>query len=154
MNHSACRIERATIDDADAVRTLLAQLGYLVDVERLVRTLRLVLDDPSAAVLIARDRDGAVALVSMDLHPRIALGGLVATLDEVVVAERARGRGIGRAIVAEAVRRARDAGAVRIELHTRRTRDAYRRGFYVKNGFVEVDSAVMRMEGAVIHTAR
>jgi hypothetical protein len=36
--------------------------------------------------------------------------------------------------------------AVRVELHTRRSRESYARDFYVKNGFVEVDSALMRWE--------
>jgi len=35
---------------------------------------------------------------------------------------------------------------IRLELETNRARESYRRGFYIKNGFTEADSAVMRIE--------
>jgi hypothetical protein len=41
---------------------------------------------------------------------------------------------------------ARKLGARRLELETNRARESYRRRFYVKNGFTEADSAVMRIE--------
>jgi N-acetylglutamate synthase-like GNAT family acetyltransferase len=41
---------------------------------------------------------------------------------------------------------ARHSGCRRLELLTNRSRKSYRREFYVKNGFTEADSAVMRIE--------
>lgn len=35
---------------------------------------------------------------------------------------------------------------IRLELETNRARESYLRRFYVKNGFTEADSAVMRID--------
>ncbi|PYT05931.1 MAG: hypothetical protein DMF60_10365 [Acidobacteria bacterium] len=68
------------------------------------------------------------------------------TIDEFVVADNARGRGVGRALLEHIKSMARKAGARRLELNTNRARESYRRAFYIKNGFTEADSAVMRIE--------
>jgi GNAT superfamily N-acetyltransferase len=67
----------------------------------------------------------------------------------MVVTERARGTGLGGKLLELAKSEATRVGARRLELHTARGRPAYTRGFYVKNGFVEVDSAVLRWEGGL-----
>jgi GNAT superfamily N-acetyltransferase len=74
--------------------------------------------------------------------------GLLVTIDEMVVAETARGAGVGARLLEHAKAEATRVGARRLELHTARPRPSYERGFYVKNGFVEVDSAVMRLKPA------
>jgi GNAT superfamily N-acetyltransferase len=73
---------------------------------------------------------------------------LLATIDELVVTEDARGRGVGKQLVDFAKSVAVRVGARRLELHTARKRPSYERGFYVKNGFTEIDSAVLRWEDA------
>ena len=92
-------------------------------------------------------RGAVVGLMSLSMRPQIRLAGLIMTVDELVVAEGARGAGVGAALIELAKSEARRAGARRLELLTARGRPSYSRLFYVKNGFAEVDSAVMRWQG-------
>ena len=82
------------------------------------------------------------------------LAGCMVTIDELVVTAGARGAGIGARMLELAKAEAARVGARRLELHTARRRASYERGFYVKNGFAEVDSAVMRWEGGPSAIAR
>jgi GNAT superfamily N-acetyltransferase len=96
-------------------------------------------------VLVAEDANRrVVGMLSLSHRPQLRLGGTLVTIDELVVAERARGSGVGRALLRRAQDIASDTGALRVELTTNRTRESYERAFYAKNGFIEANSAVMR----------
>ena len=94
--------------------------------------------DPRYALLVARDEGGAV-LGMLQLNFSRALpdhGALKAILESVFVAEAARGRGIGRLLVAEAERRAQARGARRVQLTSNKVRlDAHR--FYRTLGYTQ-----------------
>jgi GNAT superfamily N-acetyltransferase len=87
-----------------------------------------------------------VGLMSLSTRPQIRLAGPIMTVDELVVAEEARGAGVGRELIELAKGEARRAGARRLELLTAKGRPSYARQFYVKNGFAEIDSAVLRWQ--------
>src|SRR6202008_3421012 len=96
---------------------------------------------------VAEDEDeNIVGLASISNRPQLRLTGNLVTIDEFVIAADARGKGIGRELLNGAVAMAKKLGARRLELETNRARESYRRGFYVKNGFSEADSAVMRID--------
>jgi GNAT superfamily N-acetyltransferase len=67
-------------------------------------------------------------------------------VDNLYVAETARGAGIGRRLMAAAAERARDRGCRRIEL-TVAPRNAAARRFYQGLGFVALDEAPLRLSG-------
>jgi (aminoalkyl)phosphonate N-acetyltransferase len=138
-------LRKTTVGDAEAVRSLVEELGYgPLDPQTFSLGLEAVLADPSQQLLVAEADGQVVGFMSLDIKPQVRLVGLVATIDELVVAERARGMGIGKKLVEFAKAEALRTGARRLELHTARKRPSYERAFYVKNGFTEVDSAVMR----------
>jgi N-acetylglutamate synthase-like GNAT family acetyltransferase len=142
-------IRDAVIEDIDAICNLIVELGYAqVDPSRFRSAFRELLARPDLRVLIAEDSTNrqVIGLASMSSRPQIRLGGTLVTIDEFVVSQRARGRGVGHALLDEAKQQARELGGTRLQLDTNRRRESYQRGFYVKNGFVEADSAVMRME--------
>lgn len=101
-------IRRATPVDAPAMASLLAQLGYPTAAAEL---------PPRVAAI---ERDGGVIFVARDESERIvglASGARIATLHALghvacitalVTAEEARGRGVGRALVAAIERWARE----------------------------------------------
>jgi GNAT superfamily N-acetyltransferase len=145
-------LRAATLTDADAVRDLVRELGYGgIDAADFAATYEAVLADPTQSVWLAVERDErgesrVAGMMSLSCRPQLRLARPVMTVEEMVVTEAARGTGAGSALLATAKDEARRLGAGRLELHTARGRPSYERGFYVKNGFREVDSAVMRWE--------
>ena len=139
-------VRRALAEDQESVRALLVTLGYagLADDPAFDAVFSTVLADRSRGLWLA-ERGGAVlGLVTTTVQPQLRLAGLQLTIEELVVAEAARGAGVGRALVAHAQEEARRLGARRVELTTNRTRPVYLRGFYPSCGFTEASSAVMR----------
>lgn len=127
---------------------LMSELGYPgLSLPRFVKAYHAVLEHPAMLLIVAEDEnEEVIALASISYRPQLRLTARLVTIDELVVAERARGRGVGQKILEGAEAMARKLGARRLELETNRARESYRRGFYVKNGFTEADSAVMRID--------
>jgi GNAT superfamily N-acetyltransferase len=141
-------IRLATETDVQAAFKLMSELGYPgLSLPRFVKAYHAVLEHPAMLVIVAEDDDEElIGLASITNRPQLRLTAHLVTIDELVVAERARGRGIGQQILKAAEAMARKLGARRLELETNRARESYRRGFYIKNGFTEADSAVMRID--------
>ena len=99
---------------------------------------RRVLDDPEREILAP----GGAIVVALDGDVPVGTGALIATgpheyeLAKMAVTERARGRGIGRAICQALIALARERGAHRVELLSHRSLDAAL-GLYRAVGFVE-----------------
>jgi GNAT superfamily N-acetyltransferase len=150
MDAYTLRVARPS--DAAAVRDLIEELGYGgIDDADFAAAYRAVLADDTQRVWLALPRAGeeegrVVGMMSVSCRPQLRLAGPVMTIEEMVVTAAARGTGAGAALLALAKDEVRRLGAGRLELHTARGRPSYERGFYVKNGFREVDSAVMRWE--------
>jgi N-acetylglutamate synthase-like GNAT family acetyltransferase len=141
-------IRAAVPSDTTPLLALLHELGYTeLDADVYARTFELVLAHPEIRVLVAEDESArVVGLLALSHRPQLRLAGTLVTIDELVVAQGARGRGVGRTLIERAKAIAAELGAKRVELLTNRTRESYSRGFYVKNGFVEASSAVMRLK--------
>ena len=141
-------IRSATEQDLEAAFKLMADLGYpglsFTDFEKAYRA---VLENPMMFLLVAEDETKTVVgLASISNRPQLRLTANLVTIDELVVSDRERGSGVGRKLLKAAEEIARKLGARRLELETNRARESYRRRFYVKNGFTEADSAVMRID--------
>jgi GNAT superfamily N-acetyltransferase len=126
----------------------MSDLGYPgLSLPNFVRAYNAVLEHPTMLLIVAEDENQEIiGLASITNRPQLRLTARLVTIDELVVAERARGGGVGQKILKAAEAMARKLGARRLELETNRARESYRRGFYVKNGFTEADSAVMRID--------
>jgi GNAT superfamily N-acetyltransferase len=141
-------IREANVMDLQPAFALMSELGYAgLSMVHFEETYRAVLQHQSMFLLVAEETDGdIVALASVTNRPQLRLTGNLVTIDELVVADRARGRGVGKKMLDAVDAVARKLCARRLELETNRARESYRRKFYVKNGFFEADSAVMRVE--------
>jgi GNAT superfamily N-acetyltransferase len=140
-------LRRAGLADREPVRLLLADLGYAIPAGvAFDRVWSELLGDERRTLLLAELDGRPVGFACFSRVPLLHLAGDLLVLDELVVAAAARGSGVGTALVAEVVREAERIGARRIELTTNRQRESYRRGFYVRRGFHEAGSAVMRIE--------
>lgn len=107
--------------DTEALVALLAQLfaieaDFPIDPAVQARGLRLLGTRPDAVILVAEAAGRVVGMCTVQLTASTARGGLSAGVEDVVVDESMRGRGIGRALLAAAEAWARGRGAVRLAL--------------------------------------
>ena len=140
-------VRRARPGDALAIRRLVRELGYeLGDSRASDETMAQVVRHPEAAVFVAVDGVDVIGYVALSHRPQMRLGGRLATIDELVITESRRGVGIGTQLLDAAIAHARSLHCVRIEAQQRRSRESFERRYYQDRGFVEVDSATMRVE--------
>jgi ribosomal protein S18 acetylase RimI-like enzyme len=106
--------------------------------------IREIVEAQANTVLIARDaRDNRRIVGLLTLVVFRIPTGVRAWIEDVVVDEAVRGRGVGEALSQEAVRRAVGSGARTVELTSRPEREAANR-LYQRLGFVRRDSNVYR----------
>jgi len=142
----AVRIEAPQTPTAEllaAVAALLPQLSRSAappDAAALERLLR----SPAVRLLVARDDAGAVlGMLTLALFPIPT--GTRAWIEDVVVDESARGRGIAAALTQRALELAREGGARTVDLTSRPDRDAANR-LYARLGFKRRETNVYRYE--------
>lgn len=137
-------IEEATrVDDGlvDAFGGLVPQLSRsapapgAAELEEIVRT-------PATTLLVARDEQGRV-VGSLTLAVFRVPTGVRAWIEDVVVEDTARGRGVGAALVKAALERAEAAGVRTVDLTSRPEREVANR-LYVRLGFVMRSTNVYR----------
>jgi ribosomal protein S18 acetylase RimI-like enzyme len=104
-------------------------------------TLAGIVGSPAVTVLVARSEGRIVGSLTLAMFP--APTGIRAWIEDVVVDESARGQGIGASLTAEAIRRARDAGARSLDLTTRPSREAAGR-LYERAGFQRRETRLYR----------
>jgi GNAT superfamily N-acetyltransferase len=85
-------------------------------------------------------------MLSLSHRPQLRLRGRIATVDELVVTEAWRRRGVGRALLLHAIERARVLSVKRLELSVRQDPGVDTSRFYEACGFTE-DCQVFRHEG-------
>lgn len=120
-------IRDAAPDDAPAIAALIATLGYEVG-ETEVRA-RLA----DAGALVA-DQGGVIGVITTTAMTVLHRPRPVGRISMLVVAETARGRGVGAALVAAAERLLRDRGCGLIEV-TSNARRERAHAFYERLGF-------------------
>ena len=131
--------EEVTPELVDAFARLLPQLSRSSpppgkeELEELVAA-------PGTSLLVARD-DGIVGTLTLVVF-RIPTG-MRAWIEDVVVDESARGRGVGEALTRRAIELAGEVGAKTVDLTSRPSRDAANR-LYQRLGFVARDTNVYR----------
>jgi GNAT superfamily N-acetyltransferase len=128
------QIRAATLDDADAIAGLCAQLGYPTTGPISAVRLTAVLRSTGDAVFVACLSDGlVVGWVHVFLALRIE-SNTFAELGGFVVAETHRGRGIGRALLVAAEQWGVEQGVFKLRVRTRSGR-VEARAFYERLGF-------------------
>jgi GNAT superfamily N-acetyltransferase len=140
------RIEAATEATPELERTLarlLPQLNATLPVPTMQR-LQALIADPAVTLLVAREGDEAIGTATVIVYTTPFW--IKARLDEVVVDQSARGKGIGEALVLACLDVARDRGAQVAELQSGRgsARDAANR-LYRRMGFELRDSNLYRI---------
>lgn len=144
-------VVRAEERDVDRMCELLGGLfaieqDFTVSRERQAAGLRLLLDRTrDAAAFVARDADDrVVGMVTGQLVASTAEGALSVWIEDVVVDETSRGRGIGRALLQAVLTWAKDAGATRAQLLVD-TDNSLAEGFYERLGWRKTQLAARQI---------
>jgi ribosomal protein S18 acetylase RimI-like enzyme len=137
-------ITRAAAADqelVDAMAHLIRQLSKTSPLPTAAE-LQETIDSSCMTLLIARDRSGKIFGTLALAVFRIPTG-VRAWIEDVVVDNSRRGRGIGEALTREALRIARERGARTVELTSRPSKEAANR-LYRRLGFVARETNVYR----------
>ena len=131
----------ASAGDAAEIARLLHDFNTEFDtpspgVEVLATRLAHLLADESTAALLAGEPAVAVGLVTY--RPNVWYAGPVALLDELYVAPRLRGRGIGSSLIARLVTDSAAAGVSAIEINVDEG-DVDAQRFYERHGFAGIE---------------
>ena len=102
-----------------------------------------IVASPATVLLVARDGEPARIVGALTLALFRIPTGVRAWVEDVVVDESARGRGVASALTREALRRAEAAGARTVDLTSRPTREAANR-LYRRLGFELRETNVYR----------
>lgn len=133
-----CR--QATADDAKGVAALLADLGYPCDTDDARLRITTLQQDPSQQLWVLDWHGDLLGLAAIDLMYYLPLGTTTCRITALVIANHCQGHGLGRRLLNEMERMARQAGAARIELTTAEHRESAH-AFYRACGY---ESASLR----------
>jgi ribosomal protein S18 acetylase RimI-like enzyme len=100
-----------------------------------------IVGSPAITLLVARAEGTIVGTLTLAMFPIPT--GFRAWIEDVVVDESARGKGVGEALTYEAIGLARAAGARTVDLTSRPSRQAAGR-LYERTGFTERETRVYR----------
>lgn len=140
-------LRSASLIDADDVAALISELGYPCDTREAAERIAAILGDDRQALVVARCGGIVCGLVALDFMYYLPLGTTTCRITALVVTSAAQGRGLGRQLLREAERRARAAGAARLELTSGSQRsDAH--AFYKACGYSDGTLRFIKRLGA------
>ncbi len=103
--------------------------------------LQTIVDHQAATLLLASDETGILGSLTLIMFPIPT--GVRAWIEDVVVDDEARGKGVGRALNEAALARAAQAGATTVDLTSRPSRESANR-LYQRLGFEPRETNVYR----------
>lgn len=142
-------VREARADDWPAVADLLAELGRpdvrgAGDETEHAAAFSRYLERPDALALVAEDGEELLGFVDVEFRQRLNFLTPQAWVPDLVVAESARGRGIGRMLLDAAEARARERGCWGMTLESASWREASH-AFYEHVGWTDTGKAFNRM---------
>ncbi len=140
-------LRSASLMDADDVAALLSELGYPCDTADAAQRIAAITENDRQALVVARCDGVVCGLVALDFMYYLPLDTTTCRITALVVTSSAQGQGLGRQLLREAERRARVAGAARLELTSGSQRtDAHK--FYKDNGYSDGTLRFIKRLGA------
>lgn len=121
--------------DAPALAALCGELGYQATRQQVVARFAAIEMEPTSRVLVAEDAEGRIiGWLQVAVHAHLVDDDVAEVLG-LVVAESARGAGIGTDLLRAAESWARERGAARMRVRSRVERERAHR-FYERTGYV------------------
>jgi GNAT superfamily N-acetyltransferase len=135
-------IRRAKESDLRAIEKLLEDLINAmddtegIDTGTALENCERLLNDANSHFLVAAREGTPVGFINFTVRQTILHQGPSALIDELVVAEEYRGKGVGRQLVQAAIEKCRRLGCSEVEVSTEKT-NLKAREFYKQCGFEE-----------------
>lgn len=127
--------------DVGAVMLLHRELGwnpaFKADGSSLRQRLESLTAEDNSLLLVAELPDGVVGYIHGQVVTHLLFAGREMLISEVFVMEKARGQGVGKALIAAIEAEAVQRKCFRISVLNSRERESYRRGFYPSLGYSE-----------------
>lgn len=136
-------IRAAEESDAPALAELIRQLGYKTTAEEMRERLRAILPHPEFTTLVAVDDNEVCGMVGLSASVGYEHNDRTGRIMALIVHERMRGRGIGRALLAAAEDYFVRAKIVRVVLTSRFARERAH-AFYESLGYVRTGLRFMK----------
>lgn len=141
-------IRQATGEDVDAIHALYHGLelkGFipLTDADSFRESLQRVIDYPDCFVFVAVSGDKVVGSLTVYLYEDAFVARKLALLENIVIADEARGSGLGRKLVDYGVRFATDQGALQARVMSKKVRKQAAK-FYQDCGFEHIHNCYTR----------
>ena len=111
-------IREVEMTDAQAIRTLLEQLGYFQSIVLIEKKIEQFKQDQDQFLFIAELQQQIVGFLSLSMIPQIATEGDFARIAYLCVDEKCRGQKIGQVLLNHAEDIAKQGGCDRMELHS------------------------------------
>ena len=133
-------IRKATLADEEDVAVLIRELGQAIGVSGDVNpvswysTLRKMIASPEWVFMLAEEGRKKAGLLILLILPSLYHGGNYAAITELIVSEGYQKKGIGKLLVEEAKRLARNMGCAEIDVSVE-VQNEKAIGFYQKLGF-------------------
>lgn len=134
----------ASPDVVEALAALVPQLSSTAPAPSAAEVEEIV-ESPATVLLVARVEKGGPVVGSLTLVVFRIPTGLRAWIEDVVVDDSVRGRGVGAALTQAALDRAREMGCRNVDLTSRPSRQAANR-LYQRLGFAARDTNVYRID--------
>lgn len=137
-------IRRATPEDAQDVADLLGELGYTQPVEFFRERLETFGQQPDELVLVAEQQGKVIGVLAFKAFLYFHEPGKQGRIIALVVTEKLRSQGAGRALVVEAEKFALECGCKRMEVTTGVQREKAHR-FYESMGYQETSKRYLKL---------
>jgi GNAT superfamily N-acetyltransferase len=135
-------VREATKSDLPVIGKLLEELAGVmdntegIDTEIALKTCEHLLNDAGSHFLVAAMEETPVGFINFTVRQTVLHRSPSALIDELVVAEEYRGKGVGRELVQAAIEKCRQLGCCEVEVSTEKT-NVEARKFYEQCGFEE-----------------
>jgi len=116
-------IREATIENQEEVFNLLRQLMTSATAESPINqpgaaeTFRQVIDEGKGTVLVAEEDDTMLGVVTLSYPVAIRCGGIYSCIEEFIVTEQARGKGVGSKLLQAAIDKATEKGSYELQVN-------------------------------------
>jgi len=116
-------VREATIEDQEEVFELLRQLMTSATAESPINqpsaaeTFRQVINQETGTVLVAEEDGEMLGLITLSYPVAIRCGGIYSCIEEFIVTEQARGKGVGSKLLQAAIDKATEKGSYELQVN-------------------------------------
>lgn len=137
-------IHHAQAEHIDALVSLMSELGYGTSRETMETQLNFYIDSESSVVFVATTETNVLGAISGHLIPALHQPGNVGRVTSMVVADKARSKGVGSALLRELEDWLRSNNCLRFEVTSGEHREIAHR-FYESHGYASDERRFLKL---------